>query len=72
MPPRKTHIRIPSVEGQLGYPPDLVKQYKNGNGNGNGSGKGATHGRAPSASPARDAPAPRRGQDDAEKNDPPR
>ncbi len=24
----KTHIIIPSVEGQLGFPSDLIKQYK--------------------------------------------
>jgi hypothetical protein len=24
----KPHIRIPSVEGQLGYPPDLVERYR--------------------------------------------
>lgn len=25
---RKTHITVPSVEGELGYPPDLIEKYK--------------------------------------------
>jgi hypothetical protein len=29
---RKTHIKIPSVEGELGYPSDLIDQYKQGSG----------------------------------------
>ena len=27
---RKTHIKIPSVEGELGYPSDLIAKYKQG------------------------------------------
>ena len=27
-PSRKTHIKIPSVEGELGYPQDLIDKYK--------------------------------------------
>lgn len=42
--PRKTHIRIPSVEGQLGYPGDLVERYKEGAGNGSSNGNGARNG----------------------------
>jgi hypothetical protein len=34
----KPHIRIPSVEGQLGYPQDLVERYRKGNGSGRANG----------------------------------
>jgi hypothetical protein len=43
---RKTHIRIPSVEGQLGYPRDLVEKYKQGAGNGDSNGNGTRNGGA--------------------------